>query len=115
MLLPLLIEGCYMRKGIQTYRDTRRSIRSFYLAPVFGLLLLFLVPHLYFWYVVIGPSPGLFASEQALWATTVIIELVISVTALSYMGYQAHKIRERIGDATHSYIMRALLAMGSRG
>ena len=63
VLLPLIIEGCFMRKGVQTYRDTNRSIRSFYLAPVFGLLLTFLVPHLYFWYVVIGPSPGLFASD----------------------------------------------------
>mmetsp|Transcript_41710 Transcript_41710/g.54938 ORF Transcript_41710/g.54938 Transcript_41710/m.54938 type:complete len:98 (-) Transcript_41710:479-772(-) len=97
-----------MRKSGKTYTDTRRSIRSFYLAPVFGLTLTFLVPHLYFWYVVIGPSPGLFKSGNGVWAATVIIEFIVDVIALCFMGYQAHKIRERIGDATHSYIVRSL-------
>ena len=53
-LLPFVIEGCYMRKTIKTFTDQRRTIRSFYLAPVMGLISTFLVPHLYFWYVLIG-------------------------------------------------------------
>ena len=89
-ILPFLIEGCYMRKAVRTYRDQRRTVRSFYLAPVLGFLMTLLVPHLYFWYVLIGPNPGLFAKANAAWSVTVIIAFTIDVAAFCYMGYQAH-------------------------
>jgi len=50
IIVPFIIEGIYMNKKLKTYQNRRRTIRSFYLAPVVGLILSFCAPFVYFLY-----------------------------------------------------------------
>lgn len=54
VIVPFFIEAVYMHKRIKTYEDRRRAIRSFYLAPVIGLILTIGIPVVFFFVLVIG-------------------------------------------------------------
>ena len=47
VFVPFVIEGLYMRKNCTTYRSTKGTIRSFFLAPIIGLTLTLTVPFVY--------------------------------------------------------------------
>ena len=93
----------------------KATIRSFYLAPVIGLALTFCVPFVYFMVQVCGKQPGMFSAENRKWSITVIVAFIIEVAVLCYMGWEAHKIRKQVTEATYSSIIRGLQAVGSRG
>ena len=113
VFLPFFIEGCFMRKKLTTYQDRTRTIRSFYLAPVFGLLTTLLLPVVYFMYLAFGLKPGLFSSDNTAWILTVFFGFIIEVTVLVLMAVEAHRTRKKVMDDMYAHIVRGLQAVGS--
>lgn len=89
VFIPFVIEGCYMRKSVKTFRDQRRTIRSFYMAPVLGISLTLLMPVLYF-LIKVFTLPNMFSSANKSYIITVIISFLILFSVLCIMGFQAH-------------------------
>jgi len=102
-----------MRKNIKTYEDRRRTIRSFYLAPIVGLILVFCIPFVYFLYLVIGKQPGMFRKENVPWILPSVFGFLIELGALLAMGIQAHLIRKKMMDDMQDHIIRGLQRIGS--
>ena len=89
VILPFFIEGWYVRKYDRTYLDRLGTVRSFYLAPVLGMLLTLTVPMSYFFYCAAQPDP-LFKHENLAWSLTVIFSFFIDIGIFCYLGYEAH-------------------------
>lgn len=86
IIVPFFIEGTYMSKKLKTYQDRRRTIRSFYLSPVVGLISTFCAPFVFFLYEAIGEKPGLFMKENMAWILPSVFGFFIIVAALFALG-----------------------------
>ena len=87
VFIPFMIEGCFMRKTVTTYRDQRRTIRSFYLAPVLGITLTILLPVLYFLYYIIFSDLFMMTMANTGWILTAFFGFLIEFSAMCYMAY----------------------------
>ena len=96
-----------MRKTVTTYRDQRRTIRSFYLAPVTGITLTILVPVIYF-FVQLFKTNDMFCMENTAGVVTIFFGFLIEFSAMCYMAYQAHVIRREVSDDMRAHILRGL-------
>ena len=96
IIVPSLIEGFYMRTTGRTYLSQRRTIRSFYLAPLVGIILTLLGPNLYFWWAAFAIE-GMFTSEYGHFTILVVtMQLIIVIISLATQVWQANYIRKRI-------------------
>ena len=82
---PFIIEGSFMRKAITTYNNQRRTIRSFYMAPVFGLCSMFLGPIIYWFYAC--SQYDMFTVDNTKWVLTAFFGFLIEFSSLCYMAY----------------------------
>ena len=91
-----MIEGVYMGKKRDTYREYLPSIRSFYLAPCIGLALTAIIPSIYLLCQIYVEDLKMFSKENLKWIITVLVVINIEVNAMVLMILQANKLREKI-------------------